>query len=188
LKIADDEVRRIGQITRSTLGLYRERDTTPGPVNLAEMVESILLFYQRQIQSLGVKIEKRFTSVGRIIGVSGELRQVFANLIANAIDALTLTGTTLRFHIFDCTDWQNPARRGTRIVLLDDGPGMTPETQRNLFHPFFTTKGQKGTGLGLWVSHGILTRHNGTIHIKSRTGARHGSCFSIFLPHTRSDA
>ncbi|HZR66439.1 MAG TPA: PAS domain S-box protein [Terriglobales bacterium] len=182
LKIADDELRRIGQITRSTLGLYRERDTTPGPVDLREMIEAILSFYQRQIQSLGIKVEKRFDSVGKVVGVSGEIRQVFANLIANAIDALSISGTTLRFRMYDSADWRNPSRRGVRIVVMDDGPGMSSDTQANLFHPFFTTKGQKGTGLGLWVSRGIVLKHGGTLHIKSRTGPRHGSCFSIFFP------
>ena len=184
LKIADDELRRIGQITRSTLGLYRERDTTPGPVNLLEMIESILVFYQRQIQSLGITLEKRIDGAGKVVGVSGELRQVFANLIGNSIDALTSTGTKLLFHLYESVDWRNPQRRGTRVVIMDDGPGMTQQTRTNLFQPFYTTKGNKGTGLGLWVSHGILMKHGGSIHIKSRTGPRHGSCFSVFLPST----
>jgi PAS domain S-box-containing protein len=183
LKIADEELRRIAQITRSTLGLYRERDTTPGPVNVTEMIENLLMFYQRQVQSLGVKVEKRFDSSGRVTGVSGELRQVVANLIANAIDALTITGTKLKLHVYESSDWRNLSRRGIRMVVADDGPGMNTETQANLFRPFYTTKGQKGTGLGLWVSHGIISKHGGTIRLRSRTGARHGTCFSVFLPN-----
>jgi PAS domain S-box-containing protein len=184
VKMAEEEVRRIGQITRSTLGLYRDRDTTPGPVDLPEMIESILVFYHRQIQTLGVKLDKRIDSPGKVVGVSGELRQVFANLIGNSIDALTSTGTKLLFHLYESVDWRNPVRRGTRVVILDDGPGMTAETKSNLFQPFYTTKGEKGTGLGLWVSHGILMKHGGSVHIKSRTGPRHGTCFSVFLPNT----
>lgn len=182
LKIADEELRRIGQITRSTLGLYRERDTTPVPVSLTELLESILLFYQRQITSLGVKVEKRFDSAGKVIGVPGELRQVFANLIGNAIDALTTAGTRLSFHVRQSVDWRNPDQKGIRVTVMDDGPGMTAETQRNLFHPFYTTKGGKGTGLGLWVSQGIIAKHGGSIRIRSRTSPRHGTCFSVFLP------
>jgi signal transduction histidine kinase len=140
------------------------------------------MFYQRQVQSLGVKVEKRFDSSGRVIGVSGELRQVVANLIANAIDALTVTGTKLKLHVYESADWRNLSRRGIRVVVADDGPGMNAETQANLFHPFYTTKGQKGTGLGLWVSHGIIGKHGGTIRLRSKTGERHGTCFSVFLP------
>ena len=182
LKIADEELRRIAQITRSTLGLYRERDTTPGPINLTEMIDNLLMFYQRQVQSLGVKVEKRFDCSGTVIGVSGELRQVVANLMANAIDALTITGTKLKLHVYESADWRNLSRRGIRVVVADDGPGMKAETQANLFRPFYTTKGQRGTGLGLWVSHGIISRHGGTIRLRSRTGAGHGTCFSVFLP------
>jgi PAS domain S-box-containing protein len=182
VKIADEELRRIAQITRSTLGLYRERDTTPGPVNLSEMIDNLLMFYQRQVQSLGIKVEKRFDSVGRITGVSGELRQVIANLIANAIDALGVAGTKLRLDVYDSADWRDLTKRGVRLVVADDGPGINPETQASLFRPFFTTKGQKGTGLGLWVSQGIVTKHGGSIRLRSRTGTRHGTCFAVFLP------
>jgi two-component system, NtrC family, sensor kinase len=182
LKIADEELHRIAQITRSTLGLYRERDTTPGPVNLSEMIDNLLMFYQRQVQSLGVKVDKRFDSVGRIVGVSGELRQVLANLVANAIDALSVVGTELKLHVYDSVDWRDLRKRGIRVVVADDGPGINTETQANLFRPFYTTKGQKGTGLGLWVSQGIVIKHGGSIRIRSRTGTRHGTCFVVFLP------
>jgi PAS domain S-box-containing protein len=182
LKIADEELRRIAQITRSTLGLYRERDTTPGRVNLSEMIENLMLFYQRQVHSLNVKVEKRFDSPGRVIGVSGELRQVIANLLANAIDALGVAGTKLILHVYESADWRNLSKRGIRVVVADDGSGITAETQANLFHPFYTTKGQKGTGLGLWVSRGIVTKHGGSIRVRSRTGSSHGTCFAVFLP------
>lgn len=182
LKIADDELRRIAQITRSTLGLYRERDTTPGPVNLSDMIDNLLTFYNRQVQSLGVKVEKRFDSPGRVVGVSGELRQVVANLIANAIDALGTAGTKLKLHVRESADWRDLKKRGVRIVVADDGPGITRETQANLFQPFYTTKGQRGTGLGLWVSQGIVTKHGGSIRLRSRTGTGHGTCFAIFIP------
>jgi PAS domain S-box-containing protein len=182
LKIADEELRRIAQITRSTLGLYRERDTTPGPVNLSEMIDNLLMFYQRQLQSLSIKVEKRFDSVGRIVGVSGELRQVIANLVANAIDALSVAGSKLKLHVYESADWRSLGKRGIRIVVADDGPGINSETQANLFRPFYTTKGQKGTGLGLWVSQGIVTKHGGSIRLRSQTGARHGTCFAVFLP------
>jgi signal transduction histidine kinase len=67
-------------------------------------------------------------------------------------------------------------------VVADDGSGINAETQAKLFHPFYTTKGQKGTGLGLWVSRGIVTKHGGSIRVRSRTGSSHGTCFAVFLP------
>ena len=182
LKIADEELRRVGQITRTTLGLYRDRDTTPGPVNVVGLIETILMLYQRRLQSVGAQLETKFKSTGMLQGVSGELRQVFTNLIANAIDALETSGTRLIVRAHDSSDWGRSERQGIRIVVADDGPGMSRDILQRLFQPFYTTKGQKGTGVGLWVSRGIISKHGGWIRVKSATGARHGTCFVVFLP------
>lgn len=182
LKMADEELRRVGQITRTTLGFYRERDTAVATVNLSELIESILVVYQRQVQSLGIRVQKRFDSPGKVQGVTGELRQVLANLFANAMDALAVTGSRLLVHVRDSVDWRDTRRRGVRVTIADDGSGMTRETRQNLFTPFYTTKGKKGTGIGLWVSRGIITKHQGSIGMRSTTGARHGTCFEVFLP------
>ena len=182
--VASEELKRVGQITRSTLGLYRERDTAIVAVTLTELIDSILLLYRRRLQSLEVQVEKRFEFAGKVMGVAGELRQVFSNLIANAIDALNVTGTKLIVHLRPSVDWRDPTRKGIRVTIADDGPGMSAENKSHLFQPFFTTKGEKGTGIGLWVSSGIVAKHAGSIRAWSRTGVRHGTCFSVFLPAT----
>jgi two-component system NtrC family sensor kinase len=117
------------------------------------------------------------------MGISGELRQVFSNLVANAIDALTASGTRLILHVRDSVDWRDFRRRGVRVSIVDDGAGIPSDTRASLFQPFFTTKGQKGTGVGLWVSRGIVTKHGGSIRAWSNTIGRHGTCFSVFLPN-----
>lgn len=182
LKMADEEIRRVGQITRATLGLYRDRDTSVGPVNLIGIIETILMLYERRLKSVGAELHTDFKSSGRVEGVSGELRQVFSNLVANAIDALDVSGTKLSVRVRDSVDWSHPQRRGIRIIVADDGPGMNKETQKKLFQAFYTTKGQKGTGVGLWVSHGIISKHGGWIRVRSASGTRHGTCFVVFLP------
>jgi two-component system CheB/CheR fusion protein len=182
LKVADEELRRVGQITRATLGLYRDRDTSPTQVDMAGLLETILMLYQRQLQAVGAKVETRFRSAGLLRGVSGELRQVFSNLIANAIDALADTGSHLRIRVHDARDWRHDQRPGIKVVVADDGAGMNSQTLLNLFQPFYTTKGSKGTGVGLWVSQGIVAKHGGWIRVRSRTGIRHGTCFVVFLP------
>ena len=182
IKVGDEELRRVGQITRTTLGLYRDRDTTTAPVNVVGLLETILTLYQRQLQAAGAQVETRFRSAGMVQGVSGELRQVFSNLIANAIDALTSAGTRLSVRVHDAVDWRRNQRKGIKITVADDGGGMDRETLANLFQAFYTTKGSKGTGVGLWVSQGIVAKHGGWIRVKSRTGARHGTCFVVFLP------
>jgi PAS domain S-box-containing protein len=180
---AEEELRRVGQITRSTLGLYRERDSAVLPVNIAELINSILVLYGRRLQALDVRVEKRFDAPGNVIGVAGELRQVFSNLIANAVDVLAARGTKLVVHVRDSRDWSDLSRKGVRVTIGDDSSGMSVETKANLFQPFFTTKGEKGTGVGLWVSRGIVEKHGGSIRLWSNTGAGHGTCFSVFLPN-----
>jgi len=182
LKVADEELRRVGQITRATLGLYRDRDTSPTQVNVVGLLETILMLYQRQLQAVGANVETRFRSAGIVQGVSGELRQVFSNLVANAIDALDETGTQLRIRVHDARDWGHDQRQGIKVIVADDGVGMSPKTISNLFQAFYTTKGSKGTGVGLWVSQGIVAKHGGWIRVRSRTGTRHGTCFVVFLP------
>ena len=73
--------------------------------------------------------------------------------------------------------------RAIRVTVLDNGSGIPQGVRRNLFAPFYTTKGEKGTGLGLWISRGITEKHEGTIHVSSRMGTgRSGTAFSVFLP------
>ena len=82
----------------------------------------------------------------------------------------------------------NNNRRGVTVSVVDHGPGIPADTIKNLFQPFFTTKGEKGTGLGLWVSQGIVQRHGGDIRLDSRTGeVDHGTTVSVFLPETPID-
>ena len=129
VQAAEEELRRVGQITRTTLGLYRERDVAVAPVNISELLESILVLYNRRLLTLGVKVERRFESPGTVMGVAGELRQVFSNLIANAMDALTASGTKLIVHVRDSRDWRALGRYGVRVDIADDGMGMSPETR-----------------------------------------------------------
>jgi PAS domain S-box-containing protein len=182
LKVAEEELRRVGQITRTTLGLYRDRDTTPGPVNVVGLLDTILMLYQRQIQAVGATVEMRYRSAGNVEGVSGELRQVFSNLIANAIDALEVTGTRLLVRVRDSVDQRRGPRPGIKVTVADNGTGMSDETLANLFQAFYTTKGQKGTGVGLWVSQSIVEKHGGWMRVRSRTGECHGTCFVVFFP------
>jgi signal transduction histidine kinase len=74
-------------------------------------------------------------------------------------------------------------REGIRVTVADDGCGIPAENMPQIFEPFFSTKDSKGTGLGLWVSHGIVHKHQGTLRLRSRTDeVRHGTCCSVFLP------
>jgi signal transduction histidine kinase len=110
------------------------------------------------------------------------LRQAFSNLLGNSIDAMP-GGGTLAIRVRQTHAWNRAHRPGVRITILDTGHGIEPQHRKNLFQPFFTTKEDVGTGLGLWITRSIIEKHGGTIRLKSRTGPdEHGTAFSIFLP------
>ena len=94
---------------------------------------------------------------------------MFANVIRNAIEAVP-QGGTITLHVFASQEWNGVRRPGARGVIADTGPGICPE---NLFDPFFTTEGENGTGLGLWVSSGIILKHGGSIRVRSSTRSDH---------------
>lgn len=179
--LAQEELRRLALISKQSLELHRE-SPAPVRVKVSEIVESILSLSATKIHECGVNIKKRYEFDGEILGFPAELRQVFINLIINAIEASDVGGT-VRIHVFGSCDWRHSQRQGVRIVIADEGPGIPAEHRGKVFQPFFTTKGQKGTGVGLWVTQGVIQKHKGSIHFRSSISPRyHGSCFSVFLP------
>jgi signal transduction histidine kinase len=107
----------------------------------------------------------------------GEIQQVFTNLIANALDALSAHGRL----IVTIRPSQRPGgAKGVRVTIADTGTGMDKQILDQLFRPFFTTKGEVGTGLGLWVSKGILEKHCADLAVRSKRGR--GTAFQLFFP------
>lgn len=181
LDLASEELARIAQITGQLLTFHREA-RAPVEVDLAQALQSVLVLFAPQIRKAHVDVEQRFEAAPSVRGFPGELRQVFSNFISNALDAMP-NGGKLILHLRESRLTSDPARRGVRITILDTGAGIPAGVRKNLFAPFFTTKGEKGTGLGLWVSRGIIEKHEGTIHLASRRRAgKSGTAFSVFLP------
>ena len=132
---------------------------------------------------MGATIEYSFEETESVWCLGGEIRQVFANLIGNAVDASTRGGTVV-LRTRDAVDAKT-GRRGVRVTVADRGIGMSRETRDRLFEPFYTTKEDTGTGLGLWVSEEILRRHEAKLSLRSRHGVpRSGTVFSILFPLT----
>ena len=105
-------------------------------------------------------------------------------VIANALEAMGVQGGVLAIHMHESRKWNQSSVRGVRVTIADTGQGIAKHNRQRMFEAFFTTKGEKGTGLGLWVSYGIVVRHGGTIHVRSRNSSeRHGTVFSVFLPY-----
>jgi signal transduction histidine kinase len=183
VEMATHEVRRIAEITQQTLRFYRQ-STLPARANLSELLDSVLSLHHGRLRNLGVEVERKYDSTIDLYCFAGELRQVFANLIGNAIDAM-LAGGRLSVRARRSRDWAHPERIGVRFQVADTGSGITPEVQKRIFEPFFTTKEITGTGLGLWVSWEIVAKHKGSIRVRSRSeaqGAPCGTIFELFFP------
>jgi len=181
LEIAGRELDRVAHITRQTLGFYRDT-SSPARLSVTRILDDLLSLYEKRLESRKISVVKEYDGNIEITALVGELRQAFSNLIGNAIDAMP-SGGTLAIRATQTHAWNDGHRPGVRITILDTGHGVEPQHRKNLFQPFFTTKEDVGTGLGLWITRSIVEKHGGTIRVKSKTGADdHGTAFSIFLP------
>lgn len=181
VSLADAELSRISHITRQMLSFYRQ-SSAPAPVKVTELMEDVLDVFLMHMRTSDIKLKRRYEFAGEIHAFGGEIRQLFANLVSNAVEAIG-HGGQLQVHIANARDWTAPARKGVRVAVADNGPGISRELCPRIFEAFFTTKAEKGTGLGLWVVRGIVAKHGGSIRMHSSTGPRRrGTVFSVFLP------
>ena len=186
--MAEHEVHRISEITQQTLRFYRQ-PTQPSRVTLEELLDSVLNLYQSRIHALDLRVERDYDASLTLFCFAGEIRQVFANLVGNSIDASS-NGGRLVIRARRSRDWKNPEQTGIRFAVADTGAGMEPEVREHIFEAFFTTKEVTGTGLGLWVSQEIILKHHGLVRVRSRSATPtnspaqdgHGTVFDIFLP------
>ena len=176
LGTAEGELERVAHIARQTLGFYRD-DGTPTRVMVQGLLEKVLAVYQGKLKSAGIAIECRFDSHPPLVASSGELIQIFSNLIANAIDAMP-RGGVLRIQTKRRLDPD-----GVEIQVADNGIGVPKEHLHKVFEPFFTTKGSLGTGIGLWVVKQLVEKAGGQVTLTSKTErASRGTTVSIVLP------
>ena len=176
LEDADRELRRLSHIAARSLKFYRQH-TAPTLCSLEEQIESVLFFYETEIKMRNIDLERRYLPAPQVLYHPGEFRQVITNLIGNAIDALPRDGR-LVVGVRPSRDAAGSA--GVSVTVADNGSGMDREMLDRLFHPFATTKGEAGTGLGLWVSKGILDKHQSRIAVRSVRN--NGTVFRIFVP------
>ncbi|ACO32391.1 MULTISPECIES: ATP-binding protein [Acidobacterium] len=180
LKMAKQELARTIQITRTMLSLYRESEH-PVPVIMSELTQGVLLLLERRAMQQNITVEQNYEGHCRIEGFPAELRQVMTNVLVNAMDAAG-PGGRIQVRIEDQSA-EELRGSGVLIRVVDSGPGLSGDTGNRLFKPFFTTKGEAGTGLGLWVSLGIVQKHGGSIRIyNSCESSLPGACVEIYLP------
>jgi signal transduction histidine kinase len=169
-------LRRLSHIAGRSLKFYRQH-TAPALTSLEELIESALFFYETEINMRNIRLERRYQAAPQVLYHPGEFRQVMSNLIGNALDALPRHG---RLVVAVRAARDASGREGVAVTVADNGCGMDREIRGRLFHPFATTKGEAGTGLGLWVSKGILDKHHTKIAVRSRRNV--GTVFRLFVP------
>ena len=181
LEMAEREVLRVADIAQQALGFVRDVSDAK-PLNVSSTLEEVLQLYAVKITTKKIDMLKELDENCEISGFAGELRQLFSNLIVNAVDAMP-PGGRLRLRVSRSQERSGNQRTGVRIVCADNGSGIPQADRGRIFEPFFTTKKDSGTGLGLWLSEGIVRKHGGQIRVRSRTqNGRSGTVFSVFLP------
>jgi PAS domain S-box-containing protein len=181
LKTAEREIERVSHIARQTLGYYRD---TGKPVEVLphKLLQDVLSVYDTKLHERKISVECQFELDRPILIRKGELVQVFSNIIANSIDAMP-HGGLLHVRIAEATDGEAV---GAQIVIRDQGAGIDEEHLNKVFEPFFSTKGDLGNGIGLWVAKQLVENHGGKILLTSTTDGSSGTTVSIFLPFHKS--
>jgi len=184
VRSAQSELSRVCQIATQTLRFHRQA-VSATCVTAKELVEAVLNLYHGRLLNSRISVDTDFRTSKPVRCFENDIRQVLNNLIANAIDAMRQGGRLMvRAHDAIDRSAKGTERRGIRITIADTGHGMPREVRARIFEPFYTTKELNGTGLGLWISSGIIDRHHGSILLRSSDGPlHHGTVFSIFLPY-----
>ena len=191
-EILKKETERVARIVRQMLGLYRHSEQV-GTFDLNTVIEDTLTLFNRQLERAEIRVEKDFGKLPPIVGSADQIRQVLSNLVVNAKDSMIPTSsdgmdtTQPRGGRLVVRSYHLPSPDGVRgwvrLLVADTGNGMAPEFLKTAFEPFVTTKGEKGTGLGLWIVRGILQNHGGKLRVRSKIGQ--GTVFMIDLPVVR---
>jgi PAS domain S-box-containing protein len=179
---AQQELLRVSQIVTHTLQFHRQ-STGPRAITAEELLEPALGLFRGRLTNSNIDLQLQHFGAGAVTCYEGEIRQVLNNMIGNAIDSMR-TGGLLVLRTSKSRLW-SVGVPGIRITIADTGQGIPPEVIQHIFEPFYTTKGINGTGLGLWISLGIVVKHQGRLQVRSRTQkGNSGTVFSLFLPAT----
>ena len=182
LETADSELARVSQIAQQTLGFYRDT-TRPVTVDLNELLQAVVDLFDRKLAGKRIHCTLDLQPGLSVVGLQGEIRQVVSNLLVNAIDASDSGGSHIRIR---ARQRRRDGHHGVSLIVSDQGTGIPQGVRHRLFTPFTTTKQSLGTGLGLWVTQGMVEKHGGSVRFRSRTASPSGSVFRVFLPKSGS--
>jgi len=178
LLTAENELERVSHIARQTLGYYRDTNS-PTEAYLHDLIQNVLTVYRQTLLSADVVVETQFNDLQKIVVSRGEMIQVFSNLISNSTDAMRHGGT-----LYIATrNVKRASGDGIQIVIRDEGTGIKQEYLDKIFEPFFSTKGNLGTGIGLWVAKQLIEKRGGQISVATNTEiGQSGTTVTVFLP------
>ena len=179
--LIDEQLLALTTISRQTLSFYHSKDTVE-PILVAQLVEAALRIHRKEIAAKAIRLIKKLPGDMTVESHAGSMLQAFSNLIGNAVEALPAQGTLqIRSR---CIDGQ------AHILFADNGSGIPAAIRSKIFEPFFSTKRERGTGLGLGIAKAIVERYQGRIRSRTSTRAgRSGTAFRISLPvHAQSAA
>ena len=178
---AEEELGRVAQLTKQTLGFFRGT-TGAASQSLAELVQPLVGLYSSRARNKNIKVSVEIKQDPAVYCVPSEIRQVVSNLLNNSIEAVEVGGS-VKIRISAARERSGAGSPGARLTIADSGCGIPTGIRKHLFEPFFTTKTDVGTGLGLWISKTIVEKHGGSIRLRSRTTPdSSGTVFSLFLP------
>ena len=180
--MAQAELSRVSQIATQSLRFHRQA-VNQTQVTPAELVDAVVQLYTGRLANSNIKVDARYDTQMQVTCFENDIRQVLNNLIANAIDAMRKGGRLILRAHRGKDSRGDVIRDGVRITIADTGHGMSREVAARIFEPFYTTKDLQGTGLGLWISAGIVDRHQGRLSVRSSEHpVHHGTIFTLFLP------
>jgi PAS domain S-box-containing protein len=179
LLLAEQELNRVAAVARQTLAFYKDT-SSPAEVDIPRLLDEVLALYGRRIESRNLQVIRNYRGHAQLVGSVGELRQVFSNLILNAIDALPANGT-LTLSVSD----ENQEHPAVRVEIEDNGSGIQAEHLEKIFEPFFTTKKDVGTGLGLWSAKNLVEKHDGELLAECSDGRTR---LTVLLPVAQQTA
>ena len=181
VKTARRELSRAFEVSSQTLALVRHEK--PAHVYITRILEEVLENYSAKTAYKQITVERQYEFQGEIMSNPGSLRQVFSNIILNALESVPRENGRLTIHTYSCCRTKEGGSPGVQIDFVDNGPGIPDEYKSRIFQPFFSTKTGKGSGLGLWVTHRLVIQQNGRLRVLSRNqGVPSGTCFSVFFP------
>ena len=187
IAMMEDQIQGLSRIATHMLKFHRDSNKL-AEFKLSDVLREVSDFYRPQAERRGIVVHQRLETDGAILGFRSEIVQVVTNLLLNALDA-TSPGGKVMIHLYPAPRWlcEMRASCGYCLSIADSGSGIESQDRARIYQPFFTTKGERGTGLGLWVSAGIVNRVGGSIRVwSSRLPGRSGTCFFVFLPAGRA--